>query len=115
MTRHAYANLVLFAIVAYLLYGCATIGVPPAQNFEQKWAYATATHTAVMSAAAASVKVGDLSKADGQQVLRLADEARALLDAAEALSSSDESAANQKLALASTILLQLQQYLRART
>lgn len=102
-------------LLCVLIAGCGTLGIPQAQNFEQKWAYATATHTAVMSAAAASVKVGDLSKPDGQQVLRLADEAKALLDAAEVLSTTDEAGANQKLALATTILTQLQTYLRSRT
>lgn len=107
---HAAAWLCVF------LAGCAALGLPQAQNFEQRWGYALATHTAVMSSAAASVRAGDLSKEDGAQVLRLADESKALLDAAELIANAgNEEAANQKLALATSILTQLQQYLRSRT
>jgi len=104
------------AALCIILAACAALGLPQAQNFEERWGYATATHTAVMSAAAASVRAGELSKEDGAQVLRLADESKALLDAAEILSDAgNEPGANQKLALATTILSQLQTYLRSRT
>jgi hypothetical protein len=103
-------------LLCAVLSACATLGIPSAQNFEQRWGYATATHTAVMSAAAASVRAGELSKPDGAQVLRLADEAKALIDAAEAIADSgDEAGADQKLALATVILTNLQTYLRSRT
>jgi urease accessory protein UreF len=105
-----------YAVLCTVLVGCASLGLPQAQNFEQRWAYATATHTAVMSAAAASVRAGELSKEDGAQVLRLADESKALLDAAELIADSgDETAANQKLLLATAILQQLQNYLRSKS
>jgi hypothetical protein len=103
-------------LLCAVLSACSSLGIPSAQNFEQRWAYATATHTAVMSTAAASVRAGDLTKEDGAQVLRLSDEAKALLDAAELIANAgDEAGANQKLTLATVILTNLQTYLRSKS
>lgn len=94
------------------LVGCASLGLAPAQSFDQKLAYAYGTHTAVLQAAASAVTAKTLSPSDGEQVLKLADESRALLDAAKA--AGDTATGGNKLALATTILTQLQTYLNAR-
>lgn len=96
-----------------LIAGCAAWA--PAQTFEQKLAYAYSTHTAVLNTAADGVERGTLSKEDGISVLKLADESRALLDAARlSIGVGDVSTAEGQLALAVNVLTQLQTYLRSR-
>ncbi len=95
-----------------LLTGCAALGLSSAKTFDQKLAYAYGTHTAVLQAAASAVTAKTLSASDGEEVLKLADESRALLDAAKA--AGDTATGGSKLALAATILTQLQTYLNAR-
>jgi hypothetical protein len=102
-------------LLILLLSGCAQLGLAPAQNFDQKLAYAYGTHTAVLNATTASLNGKSITSADAEQVLKLANESRTLLDAARAAAGAgDPSTANGKLALATSILTQLQAYLRGR-
>lgn len=96
----------------WLLGACASLGLVPAETFEQKLAYAYGTHTAVMQAAADALIAKEIDADEGAQVLKLADESRALLDAARSLQGIDPGAATNRLVLATTILTQLQSYLR---
>ena len=103
---------VTFGFLFLLLSACTQLGLAPADSFDAKLAYAYGSHTSVMQAAATAVKAKDISKEDGQQVLKLADESRALLDTAKGLSGTDPATASGKLILATAILTNLQQYLR---
>lgn len=105
--HYAYAILLLSA-------GCASLGLAPAESFEQKLAYQYGIHTAVQQAASQALNDRAISSADATQVLKLADDARALLDGARIASQSGEvSTANGRLLLATNILVQLQAYLRS--
>lgn len=111
MKRHYAA----FALLGILLSACATLGFESAKSFEDKLAYAFGNVTAVRETAAAGVRAGTLSSADGAEVLELTNEARALLDAARVVAGTgDTEAANAKLVLATAILTQLRNYLNAR-
>ena len=115
MTRQVnhYSGFFALLFTALLLGGCTV--VPKPQGLEQQLAYAYGTHTAVLTAAANAVEVGTLSPADGQQVLRLADESRTLLDASRAaIGVGDLTTAEGQLSLATNILQQLNVYLNAR-
>jgi hypothetical protein len=95
-----------------LLCACTSLGLAPAQTFNQKLAYAYGTHTAVLQATTASVTAGSLSSADASYVLKLADDTRTLLDSAATLAAQgDAIGANNKLALATAALTALQTYL----
>ena len=100
----------IFPILA-LLIGCAQMGLAPAKTFNERLAYSYASHTAVLQAATSSLQAGSITPADAKQVLKLADESRALLDAARITGNPVE--AQNKLLLAATILTQLQQYLNS--
>jgi hypothetical protein len=103
-----------FILPVLLLSACASLGLAPAQSFEQKLAYGYGTYTAVQAAAAQAMSDHVLPSADGSQVLKLADESRALLDAAKAANKvGDLTTANGKLVLATQVLVQLQSYLRS--
>ena len=109
MQMRNYSAMCLLLVLA----ACAAWQKP--QNFNEQLAYAYGTHTAVLTAAASAVEVGSLSPNDGQQVLRLADESRVLLDAARVASGAgDIKTAEGQLALATSILTQLNAYLDAR-
>lgn len=107
---------VLSLIVALLmLCACSSLGLQPAESFDQRLAYAYGTNTAVRTAAANAATVGTITKADAQFVLKQTDEARTLLDAARvAVNLGDPSTAEGRLQLAVGILTQLQTYLNAR-
>lgn len=98
-----------------LLMGCQQLGLVQPDTFQQKLAYAYGVHAAVLQTAASAVTTKAMTPADGKHVLSLADESRALLDTANvAAVSGDPTLANNKLLLATSILTQLQQYLRTK-
>lgn len=103
-------------MVACLLFvGCTSMGLAPAKSFDDKLAYAYGTNTALRSAATNSLSAGSLSSDDAEEVLRLTDQARALLDSAKLASASgDPTTADGKLLLATNILTQLRAYLTSR-
>lgn len=104
----------LAALIVTLAYGCSSLGLAPAQSFDEKLAYAYGTHTAVLTAAAGAVTTKAITAKEGQAVLSLCDQARSLLDAAKAVESTDATGAGKDLVLATAVLSQLQTYLQAR-
>lgn len=105
------ARSIAAACVLVLLTACAAFTAP--KSFDDRLAYAYGTHTAVLTAAASSVTAKELSSAQGEQVLRLADDSRRLLDAARLTATAgDVKTAEGQLALAANVLTQLQTYLR---
>jgi hypothetical protein len=100
------------ALCLIVVAGCANLGLVQPQSFDQQIAYAFGVHTAVLETASAEVSAKSLSVADGNQVLRLADQSRTLLDSAKELETNDLATAQGKLTLATTILTQLQNYLQ---
>lgn len=98
-----------------LLTACAQVGLAPAQSFDQKLAYGYSTVTAVRTSAAQALNAGTIDVLDAKKALAITDEARAGLDAAGAANGhGDTSTAVGKLALATALLTQLQQYLISR-
>jgi hypothetical protein len=93
---------------------CQSLALEPAQTFNDKLAYAVATHTAVLQATTSAVTAGTLSSDEAATVLKGADNAKLALDAAKAAhEAGDEAGANTKLATALTALQALQDYLRS--
>lgn len=96
-----------------LLSGCKLLGFAPAQSFQEKLAYAYATHSAVLEATTAALQSGNITVTDAQTVLKLSDQARALLDGAKTVYANNEADASNKLLLAASILTQVQNFLRS--
>ena len=101
-----------YMFVVFLLAACAQLGLQTADTFDKKLAYAYGTHTAVQNATSNRINQHQLTAADGEAVLKLADDSRILLDAAKA--TGDPTEAASKLALAMSVLTQLQAYLDTR-
>lgn len=97
-----------------LVSGCQSLGLAPAQSFDQKLAYAYGVYTGVQQATASAVSAGTLKPADASQVLNVCDQARALLDSARSIEATDPNGAANKLVLATTVLTQVQTYLQSR-
>lgn len=104
------------AILLFLVSACASIGLAPPSTFEDRLAYAVSQNAAVRTAAANSLKAGDISKDDAQRVLKITDEIRAALDAANlAVNTGDTSTAEGRLQLATALLVEIQKYLRSQS
>lgn len=105
-------TLVLAILLAGLLSGCSDFGLERAQSFDEKLAYAYGTHTAVLTGATRALDAGRITVDDAKQIVDMADQTRSLLDGARLLSSTgDVSGAENRLALATAILIQIQDYL----
>lgn len=102
------------ALALYLMTGCASLGLAPADSFDARLAYAYGTHTAVLQAASAAVTAGTLSKKDGASVLTLATQSRMLLDSARSVESTDPTTAAGRLQLATNVLTEIQTYLQSK-
>lgn len=105
-------RLISLPFLLLLIAACAQMGVAPAQTFNQKLAYGVGMHTAVLQATTSAVTSGALSSSDAEAVLKQADTARSVLDAAAAANTvGDLTSANNKLALALAALTTLQNYM----
>jgi hypothetical protein len=104
----------LLPFLLVMMSACSSLGLQPAETIDQKIAYSYGIHTAVLQTAAMLAQSGTLSKADAAQVLALADQSRSLLDAAKTIEATDAATASNKLALAASILTQLQTYLNSK-
>ena len=98
-----------------ILSACASLGLAPASSFEERLAYAVSQNAAVRSAAAVSLERNEIALEDAQRVLKITDEIRTALDAARlAAGTGDVSTAEGRLQLATSILVNVQAYLRSR-
>jgi len=98
-----------------MLTACASLGLQSPTTFPEKLAYAYGVHTAVLDTASAEITAQQLTANDGNTILRLADQARTMLDSAKTLSVTDATTAQGKLTLATSILTELQTYLRSKS
>lgn len=97
-----------------ILVGCASLGLAPASTFSDRLAYSYGTHSAVLISATQSLEAGEIGSDDASRVLKIADEARTALDGAKlAAGAGDVTTAEGRLQLATSILVDLQAYLRA--
>lgn len=106
-----------FAVIPLLLIltACASLGLAPASTFEERLAYAVSQNAAVRETAAVSLERNELAMEDARRVLKITDEVRTALDAARlAAGAGDVSTAEGRLQLATSILVNLQAFLRSR-
>lgn len=99
----------------FILTSCASLGLAPASSFEERLAYAVSQNAAVRETAAVSLERNEIALEDARRVLKITDEVRTALDAARlAAGAGDVSTAEGRLQLATSILINLQAYLRSR-
>lgn len=99
----------LMVLATILLTACASLGLAPAQNIEQRIAYGFSQNAALRSAAATAAENGRLGKQEAMAVLEITDQARVLLNAAKSAATfGDINTAEARLSLAVSILAALQ-------
>jgi hypothetical protein len=102
-----------YALCLMLLVGCAAFQKPA--TLEQDLAYAYGTQTALLDAAANALNAGVMTRKEGEQVLKLADDTRTVLDSAKlAFEAGDLQTAKGQLAMATAILIELRDYVNSR-
>ena len=105
----------LVVALALLMSACAGLGLATPQTFDERLAFAYATHTGVQNAAANALSVAAIDFQDGGRILELADQSRAVLDSAKLIHDiGDTAEAHDRLTLAIAILQQAQIYLDKR-
>ena len=102
------------AYLLLLVAGCAALGLPQPQTFNEKIAAAYTTVTQVRSVAASLVGVGKLSPDDAQNVQNQATHARDGIELARKAHLTDPKAGAAKLDSVTAILNTLNNYLKAR-
>lgn len=104
----------LLIIAVLLLAGCASLGLPTPQGFDQQLGQAYGIHTAVLQTIALGATNGQLSSADAASINTIAVNSRVLLDSAKAVETAgDLAGAQSKLSMATSLLTQLQTYLNS--
>lgn len=103
-----------FVILAALLSACAQLGIPTATTFNERLAVAYSSVTQVRQSAATMLKAKQITADDGQSVLTATDAARAGLDVARTLATTDLKAADNRLTAARAALTALSTYLSTR-
>lgn len=107
-------KLSIFPLLAVLLMGCASLGVPPADTFNKKAAVAEASIQAAGSLTLSLLQAHKITPSDGQNAV---DQKNAFLkgvDVAKELSATDLSAADAKLKATQLSLEILKRYLEER-
>ncbi len=94
--------------------GCASLGIPTPQTFNERVAAAYTTSTAVVETMRTLYAAGKITPEDANNVLKQTDTVIVGLDVARAYSATNPIAANDKLTATLTILQAAQSYLNAR-
>lgn len=107
-------TLLIAALAVAFLIGCAAIGSPTPDTFNQKLAVAVASVTEVRNTATTLLVAKKISAPDARNIQAQADVAREGLDVARGMSTTDLSEASTRLEVANTALRALQTYLLAK-
>lgn len=94
--------------------GCATLGLPTAETFNQKLAVGYGTVTAVRNTATALFLSEKITIEDAENVQQHADTARAGLDVASSVQLIDPTTAEKRLSASLTMLRSLQDFLMSK-
>lgn len=99
-------------IALVLLAGCAQMGLAPAKSFDDRLAYAYAVNTSLREASTSALNAKQITSDDMEHVMAVNDQARSILDAARSMKVTDLHTAEARLVLATSLLAQLQQFLK---
>ena len=102
------------ALALSFLSACGTLGIPTAQTFNERVASGYSAVTAARKSATTLLIAKKISAADAQNVQSQADNARAALDIARNVYSTDPKAGEDKLLAAQAVLQALRSYLLAK-
>ena len=96
-----------------VIHGCNTIGVPQAQTFNERVAFAMTTVTGIRETATALLTDGAITVEDAKNIQAQADTAREGIDLAIQVHATDPAVAENRLLAAQVIVDALKAYLRS--
>lgn len=102
------------SLALVLLAGCAYLGVPQPQTFNERVAYAYAGLASARDTATSLVQGDKITVEDARNVQTQADAVREGVDVARAIHSSNPQAGAERLDLAISSLTAIQKYLESR-
>jgi len=108
------ATLALGSLSVVGLQGCAALGIPSPQSFNERLAVGYSTVTSARNTATSLLGAGKISVSDAENVLEQTDNARAGLDIAREIHAATPDAANARLTAVLTGLRALEVYLKSR-
>ena len=97
------------------VHGCTAIGVPQAQTFNERVAFAMTTVTGIRETATALLADGAIKVEDAKNIQAQADTAREGIDLAIQVHATDPAVAENRLLAAQVIVDALQAYLSSQT
>lgn len=104
-------ELSIVPLLAILLLGCASMGVPTPQTFRERIAAAYVTVTGIRQTTLTLLQAKKISPDDAGNVNQSADQARAGVDIARSIETVDPTGADNRLNASIAILESLQAYL----
>lgn len=106
-------HFVALSLALLLISACAIIGAPAPESFTDRVGYALGAHTAVLQSTRTALIMGEITSNEARDLLAIADKGRAFIDVSRRVyAAGDLPAANRNLMLATSILQELQVYLR---
>ena len=106
-------SILALLLASMALSSCSMLGVPKAETFNDRVAYAFGTHTAVLQTITTAVVLRDIGSDEATNYAETADQARAMIDSARLVyNAGDIPGANRQLLIATSILQLLQANLR---
>lgn len=111
---HAMQRNFLLMLYVFVVAGCAQLGLPKPETFNQKLLVGVSTVTEVRKTSTALLEAKKINSADHENIEQQADNARAGLEIARTLAKSNPNAADAKLTAVRTALTALQTYLATR-
>lgn len=104
----------MFYVMAALVAGCASLGVPPADTFSEKLAAGYSLNAQVRATATELLNAKKISSSDGQNVMDQTNNFRAGLDIARTMAMTNLESAESKLNAVRNGMTALQSYLASR-
>lgn len=112
---HRFAFAALAALACITAMGCTGLGLTEPKTFRDDYAYALGQVTALRTTAATSLEQRQISIKDAEYVMQVTDQSRAYLDTAKQVYEAGELLKGKtQLEVATSVLLQLQQFLNTR-
>lgn len=113
MRKRLFAPALAFVLV--LVAGCGALGLQEPGGFNDRLAYATGIHTSVVQASTNALNAHEITSAQADKIMTIAEESRTALDAARiAAGAGDITTAEGRLQFITAALTSLQTFLRTR-
>lgn len=114
MKRHPFAALTTLYLAFLILVGCAQLGVPVAQTFNEKAAAAITTVTGARQTTLTLLQADKLTADDAENINAQADTLRQGIEVARSIHASQPTAGDDRLSAVITGLTALTAYLEQR-